>query len=42
VLAHVTLVGGGGSWQMIFGKRWREPRDGGKFLTALEGTKECC
>ena len=42
VSAHVTLVGGGGLRQMIFDKCWHEPRDGGKFLTALEGSKECC
>ena len=38
--AHVSLVGGGGSMQMIFDKSWHEPRDGGKFLTALGGFKE--
>ncbi len=42
VLAHVALVGGGGSRQMVFDKRWHVPRDGDKFLTALEGSKECC
>ena len=42
VSAHVSLAGGGGLRQMIFDKSWREPWDGGKFLTALEGSKECC
>jgi hypothetical protein len=42
VSAHESLVGGSGLRQMIFDKCWHEPRDGGKFLTALEGSKECC
>ena len=42
VSAHVSLVGGSGLRQMMFDKCWCEPRDGGKFLTALEGSKECC
>jgi len=42
VSAHVSLFDGSGSRQMIFDKCWREPREGGKFITALEGSKECC
>jgi precorrin-6B methylase 2 len=42
VLAHVSLVGGGGERQMIFDKCWHETRDGGQFLTAFECSEECC
>jgi len=42
VSAHVSFVGGSVERKMVLDKCWHETRDGGKFLTTGECSKECC